>query len=222
MRNVLIEELHPAARVVRGPAVWDSKPLCQVAHLPDDADLGALVGFHSRAGTPRGLLCHTWAGAVVHRLTINDAEVGETAIDAAILGDKGVPVGLVCGADDLAREARADLGDVECAITKEAIGFNLAACPGPKKTWPLLRDAAARAVKRHREGAFEPLVIEGPVTVTIEVLRDAQAQRMALVPEVERLDRRLVSCGGPTATHALSLAWRAIQEVFHTPDDWLR
>ena len=40
MRNLLIEELHPAARVIRGPAKWQSKPLCQVAALPDDAALG--------------------------------------------------------------------------------------------------------------------------------------------------------------------------------------
>ena len=55
MRNILVEDLHPAARVIRGPAKWKSKPLCQVAALPGDADLGMFVGFHTRAGTPGGL-----------------------------------------------------------------------------------------------------------------------------------------------------------------------
>ena len=132
MRNILVEDLHPAARVIRGPAQWKTKPLCQVAALPSDTDVGMFVGFHTRAGTP-GLLCHTWAGAVVHRFLLNNKEVGETAINAALLGDKNIPVALVCGGDDLAKEAREDLGNVEVAITKEVLGGNLAACWGPQK-----------------------------------------------------------------------------------------
>ena len=221
MRNVLVAELHPAAQVVRGPATWDHKPLCQVGALAADFDLGAFVGFHSRAGTPRGLLCHTWASAVVHKLVINDREVGETAINAAILGDQGIPVGLVCGGDDLAREARADLGDVEVAVVKHSMGFNLAACWGPKRTAPLLREAAARAVRRARDGAFTAARVDPPVTISIEVLTDAMAARMSLVPGVERQDRRRVTLTEASVTAALSLSWRAISEVFHKPADWL-
>ena len=221
MRNVLICDLHPAARVVRGPASWSHKPLCQVGALAADYDLGAFVGFHSRAGTPGGLLSHTWASAVVHRLTINDREVGETAINAALLGDQSIPVGLVCGADDLAREARCDLPGVEVAELKQAMGFNLAACWGPKRTTQILRDASARAVRRHRAGEFEPLRFEHPVRVSIEVLTDAMAGRMSLVPGIERVDRRLLALEAPDVTAALSLSRRAISEVFHKPSDWL-
>ena len=134
MRNILVEDLHPAARVIRGPAKWQSKPLCQVAALPDDADVGMFVGFHTRAGTPGGLLCHTWAGAVVHKFSLNGKEVGETAINAALLGDKNVPVALVCG-DDLAKEAQEDLGDVQVAITKEVLGVDLPVL-GPENPTP--------------------------------------------------------------------------------------
>ena len=222
MRNVLVDELHPAGRVLRGPARWDVKPLCQVGALDASYDMGVLVGFHSRAGTPGGLLCHTWASAVVHKLSINGVEVGETAINAAILGDEGIPVGLVCGGDDLAREARGDLGEVECAVTKEVLGFDIAECPGPKHTLPMLRDAAARAVRRHREGAFEPYRVEGPVTITVEVLSDAQARRMVLTEGIERVERRVLTCSAERVSDALSLAWRGIQEVFHKPDSWLQ
>jgi D-amino peptidase len=222
MRNVLVDELHPAGRVLRGPARWDVKPLCQVGALTESYDMGVFVGFHSRAGTPGGLLCHTWASAVVHKLSINGVEVGETAINAALLGDHGIPVGLVCGGDDLAREARADLGEVECAVTKEVLGFDLAVCPGPLKTLPMLQEAAAVAVRRHREGAFKPYRVQGPVTITIEVLSDAQARRMVLTEGFERVERRVLTCRGESVTDALSLAWRGIQEVFHKPDSWLQ
>ena len=222
MRNVLVDELHPAARVVRGPAQWHNKPLCQVGALSADMDLGMFVGFHSRAGTPKGLLSHTWAGAVVHRLRINEREVGETAINAALLGDQGVPVALVCGGDDLAREAVSDLITVETAVVKESLGTNLAACWGPKYTGPLLREAAARAVRRHRAGEFTPFKVGSPVRVDIDVLNDPMADRMAQIPGVERTGRRCVSFQQPTATDALSTAWRAISEVFHKPSDWLQ
>ena len=128
MRNVLVETLHPAAQVIRGPALWAQKPLCQVAGLKSEMDVGIFVGFHSRAGTKGGLLSHTWAGAVVHKLCINGQEAGETLINAALLGEEEVPVALVCGADDLAREARADLGDVEVAVVKETLGRNQQVC----------------------------------------------------------------------------------------------
>ncbi len=225
MRNVLLDELHPAARVVRGPAVWATKPHCQVAGLSDAFDLGMFVGFHSRAGTPSGLLSHTWAGAVVHRLRLGGREVGETAINATLLGDHGIPVALVAGADDLAREAREDLGEVETPIVKETLGRTLAACWGPKYTQPLLRDAAARAVRRFRDGEFAPFrPFEGQASVTVEidVKDDAMAERMALIPGVERAGRRCLTLEAPSASEALSLAWRAISEVFHKPADWLK
>jgi len=222
MRNVLVEDLHPAARVVRGPALWTQKPLCQVAGLTNDMDLGIFVGFHSRAGTKNGLLSHTWAGAVVHKLSINGQEAGETLINAALLGEAGVPVCLVCGADDLAREAKADLGDVEVAVVKQTLGVQLAACWGPQRTVPLLRDAASLAVKRHKNGDFSPLLLGTPTKIDIEVKDDAMAARMALVPGVSCQGRRHVSLEAPTVTEALSLAWRAISEVFHRPDAWLR
>ena len=209
MRNVLVDRLHPAARVVRGPARWDHKPLCQVGALSREMDLGMFVGFHSRAGTPKGLLARTWAGGVVHRMRLNGREVGETAINAALLGDQGVPVALVCGGDDLAREAREDLGDIETAVVKESLGTNLAACWGPKYTGPLLRAAAVGAVRRHCDGAFAPYRFPRLVTIENDVIDDPKAARMALVPGVERRDRRSVSLEQPTATEAPSVAWRS-------------
>ncbi len=222
MRNILVEELHPAARVIRGPAKWTNRPLCQVAALPGDADIGMFVGFHSRAGTPGGLLCHTWAGAVVHKLIMNGKEVGETAINAALLGDRNIPVGLVCGADDVAKEAKEDLGHVEVAITKEALGVDLASCWGPQKTLPMLQESAATAMRRFNNGEFNPYIVTGPVNIEIAVHKDAMAERMASVPGTERVGRRSIRLNGESATDALALSWRAISEVFYKPGSWLK
>lgn len=189
MRNVVLEELHPAARLVRGPASWANKPLCQIAGLDGSFDLAFFLGFHSRAGTPGGLLSHTWAGAIVHAVTVNGVELGETGLNALICGAWGVPVGLVCGADDLAREATATLGPaVETPITKRALGFNLAECWTPAATGPRIREAARRAVERR--GELRPYTLGTPVIAELETHRREMADRMALVPGLERVGER--------------------------------
>ena len=222
MRNVLLEDLHPAARLVRGPPTWENKPWCQVYGVNESFDLAFLVGFHSRAGTPRGLLSHTWAGAVVHEITINGEPVAEVGLDAAICGDFGVPVALVTGADDLAREAVQTLGDVECAVVKNAIGFNIAECWGPTATSGFIREAAERAVRRFEGGAFKPFIPGRPVAVELETHRREMVDKMALVQGFERIGERRIRVEGEHARGALSTVWRCIAEVMREHQGWLR
>lgn len=223
MRNVDIELLHPAARLVCGPALWTNKPLCQIAGLDESFDLAFFLGFHSRAGTSRGLLSHTWAGAIVHEITVNGQVFGETAINAAICGGYGVPVGLVCGGDDLAREALADLGDIEAPVTKRTMGFNIAECWGPKATAPKISEAANRAVRRAKDKAFRPFRVTSPVVAELETQRREMADRMLLAtPGLERIGERRVRTEATDVRDALSTLWRAVAEAFHEPSEWLR
>ncbi len=222
MRNIAIEDLPPEVRVVRGPARWEQKPLCQIAGLDGTFDLAFLVGFHSRAGTPGGLLSHTWAGAIVHELRLDGRVVGETAINAAICADVGVPVALVAGADDLVREARDDLGDaLEFVTTKIARGMNLAEVWGPRRTGPELGAAAGRAVARVREGRARPCPAPRACVAELDTHRREMADRMALVPGLARVGERTVRVEAASATAALSTLWHGIHEAFREPAAWL-
>ena len=49
-------------------------------------DAAMLIGYHTRAGTPGGLLSHTWVGALVHEIRLNGRPAGEALLNAAILG----------------------------------------------------------------------------------------------------------------------------------------
>lgn len=221
MRNVILEDLHPAARLVRGPATFPNKPLCQIAGLDETFDLAFFVGFHSRAGTPSGLLSHTWAGAIVHEITLDGKVVGETGINAAICAGFGVPVGLVCGADDLAREAVETLGDVEVAVTKKAMGFNIAECWGPKATAARIREAAARAAKRRAD--FKPYPTARPLVAEIETHRREMADRMeATVPTLTRIGPRRLRTAAEDPREAIARLWHGVTEAFHEPQAWLR
>lgn len=226
MRNIAIEALPPEARLVRGPAQWPQKPLCQIALIDGSYAVALFLGFHSRAGTPGGLLSHTWAGAIVHEITVNGRVVGETAINALICGAHGVPVGLVAGADDLCREAEADLegcGPVRRVCTKQALGFNLAACHGPAWTGPALREAASLACQDAAQGRLLPLRTASPVVATLETHRREMADRMMLAtPGLRRDGPRRVVAEAARADEALSTLWRAVTEAFHEPQAWLR
>jgi D-amino peptidase len=222
MRNVLLEQLHPMARLIRGPASWENKPLCQIQGLDSTYDLAFFVGFHSRAGTPRGLLSHTWAGAIVHEITLQGRPVGETRINALLCGSEGVPVGLVTGADDVCREALQDLNEVETVETKKALGWNIAECWGPAATAPRLREGARVAIRRFRQGHFEPCRHEKPVVAELTTHRREMADRMNLVPGIERVGERTVRCVHPEAREALSTLWRCVTEAFKEPADWLK
>jgi D-amino peptidase len=224
MRNLILDDLDPRAVLVRGPARWENRPLCQAAGLEPGHDLAFLIAFHSRAGTPGGLLSHTWAGAIVHSLHLNGQEVGETAINAAILADHGVPVALVTGADDVCREAAADLPGVGTAEVKRALGFDIAACPPPSATAPRIRTAAARAVERVRAGELRPFQLRsGPgCTATLSVHKRQMADKMVMVPGLERTGERELTARASSASDALSAVWRGVAAAFHEPAGWLR
>ena len=132
MRNIVLEELHERAQLVIGPASVDNKPLCQSQGCDESFDLAMFVAYHSRAGTRGGLLSHTWIGSAICNFSINDTLVGETAINAAIVGHWGIPVALVTGAHELEVEAGQTLppGFVFVA-TKRSYGSTAALCLPP-------------------------------------------------------------------------------------------
>ncbi|MCK5801201.1 MAG: M55 family metallopeptidase [Lentisphaeria bacterium] len=64
--------------------------------LDESFDGVVLLGFHSKFGTPDGLLHHSYE-LDIRDLRLNGVSVGEIGMEAAIAGDVGVPVLLVTG-----------------------------------------------------------------------------------------------------------------------------
>jgi len=111
MRNVVLEQLHEQADLILGSASFANRPLCQCTGVDDSYDLALLVGFHSMAGSG-GLLAHTFVGSTICNFGVNGETVGEVAVDAAVLGAFGIPVGLVVGNDDRSVVALTPAGQV--------------------------------------------------------------------------------------------------------------
>lgn len=223
MRNLLIDRLHEAARLVVGPAQSANKPLIQVTGIERDTFAACLlVGFHSRAGTPGGLLAHTWVGGLVHEIRLDGRPAGEILLDAAIVGHYGVPVVLVTGADDACREARADLGSgLHVVEVKQTLGPTACASLVPKRTGPLIRAAAERAVRDR--ASFVPFRAASPTVLDVEFHRREMAERAAEAGAAERGadDRslRYVAQDMPTAVQRL---WRGFEMALRQDASFLQ
>ncbi len=212
MRNLLIDELHPASRLVVGPATSSNKPLIQVTGIEHDTfDACIMIGFHSRAGTPGGLLSHTWVGARVHEIRLQGVPAGEVTLNAAIVGHFGVPVVLVTGADDLCREVQGDLGkDLRVVETKKALGATACASLTPRRAQELILVAAKEAVEARKER--KPFRLEPPLSIEVDYHRRQMAARALETGEgnLGNTDRTVVYEGKDVPSIVKSL-WRGLE-----------
>jgi D-amino peptidase len=199
MFNLRPADLHPDARVLQGQKAWS-----MVAGAGPDSgiDIALFVGYHARAGHPSGTIAHTYSGAPT--LTrLNGRPVGETGINAAVLGAWGIPVGLVAGDDALAGEVAEWLPWAERVVVKEAAGGNAAASLHPARARALIRDAAERATRRAATGdGLRPLVVDPPIVIEVEYRNGIQADYAAVVPGAERSGDRGVRFSAPDAVTA--------------------
>ena len=223
MRNILLEELHEAAQLVIGPATVENKPLCQSQGCDDSFDLAFFTGYHSKAGTPNGLLSHTWVGSTICNFRMNGQVVGESALNAAVVGTWDIPVGLVVGASELAPECEQTLpGGHVFVQTKVTYGTTCALCLPPAKTKKLIEDGAEEAVKRHMGGKLRALKPQLPVRMEIEVYRREMADKACRVAGVERTGERTIAVTAPRVDQAAVLAWTAVVRAQDEDPAWLK
>lgn len=172
-RNVDLDQLPEQVSVICG------KPLYRADWGGIDASYDAMlmVGFHARAGVAGALLPHSYS-LRNQRITVNDFELGEIGMEAAVAGDFGIPVWLVTGDSAGMAEAEALLPGVRTVTVKEAMGESAALCHSPARTARLIEQAAREIVGS--PPPVQPLAFSHPVKLEIrlaesrflDVLRD--------------------------------------------------
>ncbi len=222
MRNVLLDELHSAARLLAGPAQPRNRPLAQLGALgPDTFDAAFLVGYHTRAGTPGGLLAHTWVGRCVKEIRLNGRPASEAVLNAAILGHFGVPVVLLTGADDCCRQAREELGAaLEVAEVKQALGPSAVLTLSLKAAHALIREAAVRAVRTVGAGV-RPFEVRRPVQIELDLWRD-EMREQALELGGEPLGRLGIRYEGADVIEVVEQVWRALAHTLRDDAAFLK
>jgi D-amino peptidase len=204
MRNLLAEELHPAAELLSG----GPKLRSMVEGVELGFDAAMFVGYHARAGARHAVIDHTYAGTV-HEVRLNGRPAGELAINAALAGCYGVPVALVSGDQALAAEARELLGSaVEVVVVKHAVGRFAARSVSPTEACRRIREGAKSALAR----GHEPYVIAAPVRLEVEFALSQMADMAELVPGSARTGGRTIEYLHDDYREVFR-AWRALYNL---------
>lgn len=204
MRNLLAEELHPAAELLSG----GPKARSMVEGVDGGFDAALFVGYHARAGVGHAIIDHTYA-SLVHEARLNGRPVGELGINAALAGTWDVPVALVSGDQALAAEARELLGpSVETVVVKHAVGRFAARSVAPSEACRLIRAGVQAALGR----PHMPFRLAAPIRLEVAFAETQMADMAELVPGSVRTGGRTV-----TFTHAdyreVFRAWRALYNL---------
>lgn len=185
-QNIIPEELNEAAYLIRS----FPRPLLQMEGIDSSFDGVIFIGYHPKEGTPEANLSHTIWGTKFAEIKVNGRPVSEALFNAAVAGHFGVPVILVCGDQNVIREAKENFGDIETVMTKESIGFLSAKSPHPKVVCAEIRQKAERAVKRIKE--FKPYVVQKPVKLDLVFKNIFDAETTAYLPWVKRTEGKAV------------------------------
>ena len=181
-----IELLHPACRLVVGAG--DGGPL----GLDRSFDGLFQCGLHAMAGTPGGVLDHSfWPG--IAGCWVNGIPWGEIAMNCFTAGEQGVSAVFISGDRKATEEARALVPEIEVAIIKEGLANEplwLKQAPtlslAPEKAREVIREAAKRAMSKI--GKIAPYFIEPPYTLRTRFTEKKFADKAASRPGVKRVD----------------------------------
>ncbi|MBM3497260.1 MAG: aminopeptidase [Armatimonadetes bacterium] len=201
--NLLPDGIDERATLLQGWGVEDG----MMEGLTEAYGLAFLVGYHPRAGTPDGVLSHTWSGAL-RRLVVNGIEMGEMGLSALFAGALGVPIALVTTCEAGSRQARELLPWVETASVKRGITRFAAELIPIKRAQDVIRDAARRAVERR--GEMEPLQLQAPFVVRTTWSSPGMAQTCAAHEGLALVDEYTVEFSETDQLAAL----RRLRQVF--------
>jgi D-amino peptidase len=186
MRNIVMEDLHPSATLIRG---WP-KPLSQMEGIDKETDAAFFIGYHAKRGTPKALLDHTIDSRIIEDVRLNGLSIGEIGINAMVAGYFGVPVALISGDLAATQEARSLLGEIEFAVVKKATGRYSASCLHPQRAHELIRAAASNAIRKL--GEFKPFKPKTPAKLEIDLTETGMADMAELLPVLRRTGARTV------------------------------
>jgi len=186
MRNILIEELNPAAKLITG----SPKALSMMEGIDSTFDAVIFIGYHARMGTERGILDHTYSSRTVSNIRINGRTLNEAEINAAIAGYYGVPVVMISGDEAVVRQTKEVLKDIEGVVVKRGVGRYAAEVLHPEKVRELIREGAKRAIANRKK--VKIFKIDPPIKLEIEFLKSSMADMATLIPGVKRIGGRTV------------------------------
>lgn len=171
----------------------------------EEADAVILLGYHAMAGTWGGILHHTMDSTNIMNYWINGLVVGETGVDAGIVGDKGKPVIMVSGDDKVCAEAKELMPWCVTCEVKKGITRNGGMLLPKAKAHALLREKTIEAVKNFPN--TKPLVYAKPIVMRVEHTNKTIIPSPMQRPYMKQIDGRTFEVTADTVEEALYRIW---------------
>jgi D-amino peptidase len=189
MRNLLPEDLHPAARLVRGRP----KRMGMLEGLAAEHDAMICVGYHARAGA-LGVLSHSFMGHEIEDIWLDGRPVGEIGLAQATAAALGVPMVALTGDDVACAEATEWDPSVTAVAVKYATDRFSAELRPEDDARQAIEDAVSTAL-----AAVPPAVPERPEEPSVLEIRWQSATVAATLeglPGIAQPDSRTIRAEG--------------------------
>lgn len=181
MRNLRPGDLDPDAWLLSG----SRKRLSMMCGIDDATDAVIFTGYHARAGTPNGVLAHTYTDWVKD-VRFGDVPTGEYGLNAATAGHFGAPVVMVAGDEMAVRQTQEQIGEqVVGVVVKYGIGRTAARHMHPSRACAAIEEGARLGVSRAKE--IPPYRPSYPLPVTVTLDNAESVDLALLVPGTERV-----------------------------------
>lgn len=192
MRNLEPDLLHGKAALLTGK----HKPLYMMEGLDASFDAIFFLGYHGSIGASQAVLGHTYNPRAIWEVRLNGQIVGESALNALVAAQFGVPIVLVTGDQATAAEARTFMPDVETVEVKRSVSRYAAESVHPEVARERIRQGARRAMERARSIAAPRF--QGETRIEVTFLTADMAEMAAWLRGVEVVDGRgrTVAFGG--------------------------
>jgi D-amino peptidase len=191
MRNLLAEELDPAAELISGYP----KGMFMTQGMGPNFDAAFFIGYHASAGTQDAVLAHTYAAfGTVMETRLNGVRQSEGSLNAALCAYYGCPLVLFSGDAAAVAEMNTFVLEVEGIVVKEGVSMQAARSLSPDVARERIRAGARRAVERLNN--IPPLRLDGPFELEMDFGLTSMADQCELVPGVRRLAPRTIAYTG--------------------------
>jgi len=185
MQNIIVEELNPVAKLVRG----GPRPLCMMEGIDKSFDAVIFIGGHARTGTRYAVREHSFGHDYLN-IWVNDILVNEFIFNSVIAGYFDVPVVLATGDEAFTRQMKEFLPNIETVTVMKGVGQG-AITIHPSKSRALIEKKTTDALKRL--SSFKPVKLSPPYTLKIEFAHVHFAELVSWIPGVKMENDRTIS-----------------------------
>jgi len=173
------------------------KAVAMAAGLNATFDAAFYIGYHAKAATPNGVLCHTFHPSLTD-VALNGVSLGEGGINAYYASlIHGVPLVLASGDNTFCREIKQLSPSVETVETKIGLGFAAAQHHPVEAVTEQYQQAVSRVFSQQTQWKKQCLSLPPPYELQLTLVHPVCVDTILLIPGWQRT-------GGLTVTQTFT------------------